>query len=84
MFVSDRRLYLTADRERVVEHGDPEAAFLLVGKGCELPMAEAKRFGLKERPTEETKEVTAGENKGATPTRIVQPESKRTSRKPRK
>lgn len=34
---SDERLYLTVDRERVVKEGDPEAAFLLVNEGGEVP-----------------------------------------------
>jgi hypothetical protein len=31
------RLYLTKDRSRVVCDGDAAAAFLLAGKGCEIP-----------------------------------------------
>jgi len=46
MFISDRRLFLTADKERVVEDGDVAARFLLVGKGGELPTADAERYGL--------------------------------------
>lgn len=34
---SDKRLYLTVDRERVVEEGDPDAAFLLVAEGGMVP-----------------------------------------------
>lgn len=30
--ISDRKLYVTADRSRVVEEGDVDAAFLLVGE----------------------------------------------------
>lgn len=44
--VSDRRLYLTADKETVVEHGDTRAAFLLAGEGSEISMPEAERLGL--------------------------------------
>ena len=40
------RLYLTADKERVVEAGDPEAAFLLGPAGREIPIEEAKKYGL--------------------------------------
>ena len=43
---ADRRLWLTKDRQRVVEDGDPEAAFLLAAKGREIPEAEARRLGL--------------------------------------
>ena len=33
---SDRRLYVTADGAQVVEEGDPDGAFLLVGAGSEI------------------------------------------------
>lgn len=46
MYEADRRLWLTADKERVVEDGDPEAAFLLASKGTEIDDAEAERYGL--------------------------------------
>lgn len=42
----DRKLWLTADREKVVEDGDPNAAFLLGNEGSEVPDDEAKRLGL--------------------------------------
>jgi len=42
----DRRLWLTAERDRVVEDGDPEAAFLLGAPGQILSDAEAQRYGL--------------------------------------
>lgn len=43
---ADRRLYLTADRARVVEHGDPRAAFLLAGPGDGLLSGEVAQYGL--------------------------------------
>lgn len=46
-FISDRRLYLTADRSAVVEEGDPAGAYLLVGQGGEVPTAVARQYGLK-------------------------------------
>ena len=46
MWTADRRLYHDADRERILEEGDPDARFLLVGEGDELPEEEAKRLGL--------------------------------------
>ena len=55
---ADRRLYLTADKQRVVEHDSPDAAFLLAGKGGEIPMEDAKRFGLVEAlPREKGKTI---------------------------
>lgn len=43
---ADRRLYLDAAKAAVVEDGDPRAAFLLAGKGGEIPAGEAARLGL--------------------------------------
>lgn len=40
------RLYLTRDHSRVVPEGDPAAAFLFCGTGCQVPAAEAERYGL--------------------------------------
>lgn len=44
--ISPERLYLTADKLSVVKEGDPLAAFLLVGAGCEIDVDTAKRYGL--------------------------------------
>jgi hypothetical protein len=45
---ADRRLYLAADQQTVVEDGDPRAAFLLATPGTEISEADAKRLGLSE------------------------------------
>lgn len=45
MHKSDRRLYVDAN-DQVVEADDPTRVKLLVGKGGELPMEEARRYGL--------------------------------------
>jgi len=87
MIMSDRNLYLTADRSRVVEENDTDQRSLLVGKGCELDGPTAERYGIeadedgrlvvgevKEAEPEEDKQVDAPENK-----QIVQPENKRKS-----
>lgn len=42
----DRKLWLTAEKDRVVEDGDPDAAFLLGAEGADVPDAEAERLGL--------------------------------------
>lgn len=44
--ISDRRLYLTADNDRIVEEGDADARFLLAGAGGTIKAAEAKRLDL--------------------------------------
>ena len=46
--IADRRLYLSADRERVIEEGETGAAFLLAGPNGTIPPAEVKRLGLTE------------------------------------
>lgn len=46
-FKSDRRLWLTADKARVVEDGDPEAAFLLAGPEGTISPDDVERLGLK-------------------------------------
>lgn len=44
--ISQKSYYLTADRQNVVEEGDPKAQFLLVRAGMELPDALAEQYGL--------------------------------------
>lgn len=41
-----RRLYWTADKSRLVPHGDVDAAFLAFPSGYELSLEEARRFRL--------------------------------------
>lgn len=40
------RLYLTADRSRLVREGDPKAAFLYAAAGDEIPASAVEKFGL--------------------------------------
>jgi hypothetical protein len=47
MFLCDKRLYQTADRRRLVEEGDPDAAFLFCALGDEIPDEDAERLGVK-------------------------------------
>lgn len=49
--ISDRRLWLTADKGALVEDGDPRAAFLWAGAGSPINLDEAQRLGYK--PLEE-------------------------------
>lgn len=44
--LAEERLYLTADRSRVVKRGDPAAAFLWKSVGKPISDAEATEFGL--------------------------------------
>lgn len=56
---SDRRLFLTADRSRVVGESSADAAFLLVHAGGSIPLAEAERLGLTTPIQDESKAVSA-------------------------
>jgi hypothetical protein len=44
--VADRHLYLDSTQNKVVEHGDESAAFLLAGQGSVIDQAQADRLGL--------------------------------------
>lgn len=45
-YVTDKALWLNADKSKVVEAGDPAAAFLLTPKGHEVDAETAARYGL--------------------------------------
>lgn len=59
----DRRLWLTADKDGVVEDGDPNAAFLLGNEGTEIADEEAERLGVKAKPASANKAKSASSNK---------------------
>ena len=72
---ANERLWLTADRKRLVPEGDPAAATLYAAPGHEVPDADAERFGLKDgrlkrrKGTEDkaakgTEDKSAGGDKG--------------------
>jgi hypothetical protein len=54
-FKADRRLYHNADKSKVLEEGDPEAATLAIAEGQEVSDAEAKRLGLDKVSTKQVK-----------------------------
>lgn len=73
---ADRRLYVTADREKIVEEGDPDAAWLLAGVGRQIGEPEVAKYRLQmkdgrvtwpeleaDAPEAESKMVEAGEDK---------------------
>lgn len=65
-YVATERVFLTADKERVVAADDPEAAFLLANEGSEIPAAEVERLGLagsKSAPKPADKQAEAPANK---------------------
>lgn len=45
MYVAPERICVTADGQ-ICDEADPAAVRLLVGKGCEIPAAEAAKYGL--------------------------------------
>jgi len=45
-FVSDRKLFLNADKSAVVDEDSPDAAFVLVGEGGTVSHEDAERYGL--------------------------------------
>jgi hypothetical protein len=46
VYKAAKRLWVNAERDKVVEEGDPDAAFLLLAEGQEMPDEEAKKYGL--------------------------------------
>lgn len=65
----DRKLWLTAGRDRVVEDGDPAAAFLYATPGQRVPREEAERLGAvaparKQAERAEDKQAGRAEDKG--------------------
>ncbi len=65
-YEADRRLFLTADRSRVVEEGDPHARFLFARPGTRIRAADAERYGLvKARKRAPNKARKQGAGKGA-------------------
>jgi len=68
-YKADRRLWFTADKARVIEEGDADAAFLYLTPGKEVSEEEARAFGLvsdepKGKAAPANKARTAPENKG--------------------
>lgn len=59
----DRKLWLTSDKERVVEDGHPEAAFLFASEGDEITDEDAKRYGVKQAAAPANKARGASANK---------------------
>lgn len=48
MYKADRRLFLDESKTIAVEESDPRARYLLVGEGGEIPIDEARKYGLVE------------------------------------
>lgn len=67
-YKTEKRLYVNADRSKIVEEDSEEAAFLLAGAGHELSDEDATRYGLTEAkakaPAENKAKTAAPANKG--------------------
>ena len=55
---TDRRLYLTTDKSRVVEDGDAEATFLFAAEGDEISDDDVKKYGIKFAKSKAESEAT--------------------------
>jgi hypothetical protein len=53
-YIAQQRLYHTQDRQKIVEEGDPNARFLLIGQGAIISDDEAQRLGLTDRLKQHT------------------------------
>lgn len=74
MYKAEKRLYVNADRSRLVEEDDPEAAFLLAPEGAEIPDDVARQYGLiggrsKAEAPAEDKAVTSADAEDKSPRR---------------
>lgn len=63
--VSDRRLYLAADEQTLVEDGDPRSRFLLCTRGGDIPADQVRRLGLELVDGKVQQRVPAGSSKEA-------------------
>jgi hypothetical protein len=75
-FRAGKRLYVNADKSKVVEEDSPEAAYLLVGAGGTVTDEMAKQYGLKEPKRTEVTEVKVEEDDKAESKQEPQPENK--------
>lgn len=59
----DEILYVNKDRTKVVPEDSPEAAFVLVGPGGQIPDEDAERLGLSKQGDAEAKAQAPAGNK---------------------
>lgn len=75
------RIFVNADKSKVVDEGSPEAAFLLVGEGGEVSDEDIEKYGLKKSDLMEAKAVEfAPEDKAvneAPENKAVEPKTKK-------
>ena len=84
LWVADRRLWLTADKSKAVEDGDPRAAFLLCTPGRSIPRPQAEALGLVKPPVVPKPEVKEAEKPAdKAQTKPVTKEKKKPARRKR-
>lgn len=81
-FKTDKRLWLNADKSRIVEDGDPDAAFLAYGPGQMVSDEDIERYGL-EAPAEVEAEAESGGDEGDAATKAeAKPRATKAQTKP--
>jgi hypothetical protein len=81
--ISDRRLFLTADKRSIVEEGDTRAAFLFCLKGDYYDEVEAAKFGWPPPPVQVVPEAKAVLEPPSNKAVEWPPEVKRNEKRPR-
>jgi hypothetical protein len=76
-------IYLDATKIRVVDGGSPDAAFLLVAEGGQIPMSVAKQYGVTEKPPE-AEQLALPETDATEAPEAEQPEVEQPEVEPRK
>ena len=65
--IATQRLYLNADRKKLLPHGHKDAAFLYCSPGDEIPDNAAEQFGLKDGALPEKAKAPAADKGGKAP-----------------
>lgn len=52
--IAKRRLFVNADKSKIVDEGSEEAAYLLAGEGVEVSAEDIKKYGLKKTDVGDT------------------------------
>ena len=84
IWIADRRLWLTADKSRAVEDGDPTSAFLLIAPGQGMSRAQAEQLGVIPQSKEPEPEPVADLKEKEKPEDKQKAKPATKSRKPKK
>ena len=78
---TEERLFLTADRERIVAEDDPEAAFLFASPSDRVSVEDAVRYGLIKGKAKAEVPAEAPAAEAETPAEPAKPAAKKRSTK---